>query len=162
MHSMHMQLGHALIDLFAHCCVCVLTLCCSASACLRVVSCGAGLASCCWLCSTYGVVTKARHRVTGQLVAIKMFKESDEDEQVRKTALREIRILKQLKHENIVGLIEVFRKAGKVRTQHACNYKQQQRQSAKQSQLSLLLLLTFALRFAIWSLARRCLRACVG
>lgn len=37
---------------------------------------------------------KARHKDSGQLVAIKMFKESDEDEQVRKTALREVRILK--------------------------------------------------------------------
>ena len=36
---------------------------------------------------------KARHKETGQIVAIKKFKESDEDEQVRKTALREVRIL---------------------------------------------------------------------
>ncbi|OQR81823.1 cyclin-dependent kinase-like [Thraustotheca clavata] len=63
---------------------------------------------------TYGVVLKCRHRETGQIVAIKKFKESDEDEQVRKTAMREIRILKQLKHENIVNLIEVFRRKGKL------------------------------------------------
>jgi cyclin-dependent kinase-like len=44
---------------------------------------------------TYGVVLKCRHKETGQIVAIKKFKESDEDEQVRKTALREVRILKQ-------------------------------------------------------------------
>ena len=44
--------------------------------------------------STYGVVLKARHKESGQIVAIKRFKESDEDEQVRKTALREVRILK--------------------------------------------------------------------
>lgn len=43
---------------------------------------------------TYGVVLKARHKESGQIVAIKRFKESDEDEQVRKTALREVRILK--------------------------------------------------------------------
>ena len=30
---------------------------------------------------TYGVVLKARHKETGQIVAIKKFKESDEDEQ---------------------------------------------------------------------------------
>ena len=64
--------------------------------------------------STYGVVLKARHKETGQVVAIKKFKESDEDEQVRKTALREVRILKQLKHDNIVTLIEVFRRKGKL------------------------------------------------
>jgi len=46
------------------------------------------------VCSTYGVVLKARHKGTGQVVAIKKFKESDEDDQVKKTALREIRILK--------------------------------------------------------------------
>ena len=57
---------------------------------------------------------KARHKETGQIVAIKKFKESDEDEQVRKTALREVRILKQLKHDNIVNLIEVFRRKGKL------------------------------------------------
>ena len=64
--------------------------------------------------STYGVVLKARHKETGQIVAIKKFKESDEDEQVRKTALREVRILKQLKHDNIVNLIEVFRRKSKL------------------------------------------------
>ena len=64
---------------------------------------------------TYGVVLKCRHKETGQIVAIKKFKESDEDEQVRKTALREVRILKQLKHDNIVNLIEVFRRKGKMR-----------------------------------------------
>jgi cyclin-dependent kinase-like len=63
---------------------------------------------------TYGMVLKARHRVTGLTVAIKKFKESDHDEQVRKTALREIRILKQLKHPNIVTLHEVFRRKGKL------------------------------------------------
>lgn len=41
---------------------------------------------------------KARHKETGQIVAIKKFKESDEDEQVRKTALREVRILKVRGH----------------------------------------------------------------
>jgi hypothetical protein len=45
-------------------------------------------------CRTYGVVLKARHKETGQFVAIKKIKESDKDEQVRKTALREVRILK--------------------------------------------------------------------
>ena len=31
---------------------------------------------------TYGVVLKCRHRTTGQIVAIKKFKEADNDEQV--------------------------------------------------------------------------------
>eukprot|EP01062_Namystynia_karyoxenos_P043291 TRINITY_DN3170_c0_g1_i1.p1 TRINITY_DN3170_c0_g1~~TRINITY_DN3170_c0_g1_i1.p1 ORF type:complete len:578 (+),score=177.38 TRINITY_DN3170_c0_g1_i1:237-1970(+) len=63
---------------------------------------------------TYGVVVKARHRETGQIVAIKKFKESDEDEQVRKTSLREVRVLKQLRHDNIINLLEVFRRKGKL------------------------------------------------
>jgi len=63
---------------------------------------------------TYGVVMRARHRETGQVVAIKKFKESDEDEQVRKTSLREVRVLKQLRHDNIITLLEVFRRKGKL------------------------------------------------
>ncbi|KAJ4455078.1 putative Cyclin-dependent kinase 1 [Paratrimastix pyriformis] len=63
---------------------------------------------------TYGRVLKCRHKETGLAVAIKKFKESDEDEQVRKTALREIRILKQLRHNNIINLFEVFRRKGKL------------------------------------------------
>ena len=63
---------------------------------------------------TYGVVIKARHKETGQIVAIKKFKESDDDEQVRKTSLREVRVLKQLRHDNIINLLEVFRRKGKL------------------------------------------------
>lgn len=60
------------------------------------------------------MVLKCRHKTTGQIVAIKKFKESDDDEQVKKTALREIKVLKALKHENIVSLLEVFRVKGKL------------------------------------------------
>ncbi|KAI9206349.1 cyclin-dependent kinase-like 2 [Polychytrium aggregatum] len=63
---------------------------------------------------TYGIVMKCRHRDTGQIVAIKKFKESEDDLQIRKTALREVRMLKQLKNENIVNLLEVFRRKGKL------------------------------------------------
>ncbi|KAJ2993686.1 Cyclin-dependent kinase-like 3 [Globomyces sp. JEL0801] len=63
---------------------------------------------------TYGMVMKCRHKDSGQIVAIKKFKESEDDLQIRKTALREVRMLKQLKNENIVNLIEVFRRKGKL------------------------------------------------
>lgn len=63
---------------------------------------------------TYGVVSKCRHRQGGQLVAIKKFKDSDADPQVRKTAMREVQLLKRLKHDNIVSLIDVFRRKGKL------------------------------------------------
>lgn len=43
---------------------------------------------------SYGIVMKCRHRETGQMVAIKKFLETEEDVQVRKLALREIRMLK--------------------------------------------------------------------
>ncbi|XP_076640663.1 cyclin-dependent kinase-like 4 [Halictus rubicundus] len=59
---------------------------------------------------TYGVVMKCKHRETGQLVAIKRFLETEEDVQVRKMAFREIRMLKKLRHENLVNMIEVFRR----------------------------------------------------
>ncbi|XP_072819129.1 cyclin-dependent kinase-like 1 isoform X4 [Vicugna pacos] len=59
---------------------------------------------------SYGVVFKCRNRDTGQIVAIKRFLESEDDPVIRKIALREIRMLKQLKHPNLVSLIEVFRR----------------------------------------------------
>src|SRR4051812_24365945 len=87
---------------------------------------------------TYGIVLKARHKLTNSIVAIKKFKDYIDDfhdithydtctssatsqqqlqlpsdttqNNVRKTAMREIKILKSLKHDNIVCLLEVFRK----------------------------------------------------
>ncbi|KPI84550.1 putative mitogen-activated protein kinase [Leptomonas seymouri] len=63
---------------------------------------------------TYGVVMKARSRTTGKLVAIKRFKQTDEDDHVRKTSTREVRMLQQLKHPNVVRLEDVFRREGKL------------------------------------------------
>ena len=59
---------------------------------------------------SYGIVYKAKHRRSGRMVAIKRFKEpEDTDEYVRKTALREIKLNKQLQHTNITALLEVYR-----------------------------------------------------
>ncbi|XP_071808473.1 cyclin-dependent kinase-like 4 isoform X1 [Asterias amurensis] len=59
---------------------------------------------------SYGMVMKCRHKETNQTVAIKKFIESEDDKMVKKIALREVRMLKQLRHENLVNLIEVFRR----------------------------------------------------
>ncbi|XP_011301516.1 cyclin-dependent kinase-like 2 isoform X2 [Fopius arisanus] len=59
---------------------------------------------------SYGIVMKCRHRDTGQIVAIKKFLETEEDVHVRKMAYREIRMLKKLQHDNLVKMIEVFRR----------------------------------------------------
>ncbi|CAL8302274.1 unnamed protein product [Boreogadus saida] len=63
---------------------------------------------------SYGVVFKCRNKDTGQVVAIKKFVESEDDPVIRKIALREIRMLKQLKHTNLVNLLEVFRRKRKL------------------------------------------------
>lgn len=62
----------------------------------------------------YGVVLKCKNKDTNEVVAIKKFKESEEDEAVRKTTLREVKILRIMKHENIVQLKEAFRRKGKL------------------------------------------------
>ncbi|XP_066527610.1 cyclin-dependent kinase-like 4 isoform X2 [Hoplias malabaricus] len=59
---------------------------------------------------SYGTVTKCRHRESGRIVAVKKFLESDEDKSVKKIALREIKLLRQLRHENLVNLLEVWKK----------------------------------------------------
>ena len=63
---------------------------------------------------TYGKVVKAINKETGAYVAIKKFKDSEENPSIKKTALREIRILKMLKHTNIVHLIEVLYQLKKI------------------------------------------------
>jgi len=45
----------------------------------------------------YGKVFMARNKETGEVVAIKKFKESDDDEIVKKTTMREVKMLRQLK-----------------------------------------------------------------
>ncbi|XP_053851056.1 cyclin-dependent kinase 3 isoform X3 [Vidua macroura] len=57
---------------------------------------------------TYGVVYKARNKRTGQLVALKKIRLDAESEGVPSTAIREISLLKELKHPNIVRLLDVI------------------------------------------------------
>ncbi|XP_064395856.1 cyclin-dependent kinase 9-like isoform X1 [Halichondria panicea] len=58
---------------------------------------------------TFGEVFKARNRKTNALVALKKVRMENETEGFPMTALREIRILQLLDHENIVSLIEICR-----------------------------------------------------
>ena len=51
---------------------------------------------------TYGTVFKAITKVSNQLVALKRIKLEAEDEGVPSTAIREISLLKELDHVNIV------------------------------------------------------------
>ncbi|XP_070786256.1 cyclin-dependent kinase-like 5 [Enoplosus armatus] len=59
---------------------------------------------------SYGTVLKCRHRDSGRLVAIKKFVDSDDDKTVKKIALREIKLLRQLRHDNLVNLLEVWKR----------------------------------------------------
>ncbi|XP_053115592.1 cyclin-dependent kinase-like 2 isoform X7 [Hemicordylus capensis] len=59
---------------------------------------------------SYGMVMKCRNKETGRIVAIKKFLESEDDKMVKKIAMREIKLLKQLRHENLVNLLEVCKK----------------------------------------------------
>ncbi|KAJ1341100.1 hypothetical protein BSLG_004302 [Batrachochytrium salamandrivorans] len=54
---------------------------------------------------TYGVVYKAKDKITGDTVALKKIRLETEDEGVPSTAIREISLLKELKHPNIVKAI---------------------------------------------------------
>jgi len=56
---------------------------------------------------TYGVVYKAKDRVTGEIVALKKIRLEAEDEGIPSTAIREISLLKELQHPNIVRLFDV-------------------------------------------------------
>lgn len=51
---------------------------------------------------TYGVVYKARDRVTKETFALKKIRLEQEDEGVPSTAIREISLLKEMQHGNIV------------------------------------------------------------
>ncbi|KAM8939396.1 cyclin-dependent kinase-like 2 [Pelodytes ibericus] len=59
---------------------------------------------------SYGMVMKCRNKESGRIVAIKKFLESEDDKMVKKIAMREIKLLKQLRHENLVNLLEVCKK----------------------------------------------------
>jgi len=56
---------------------------------------------------TYGIVYKAKDKKTQELLALKKIRLEAEDEGIPSTAIREISLLKQLQHPNIVRLYDV-------------------------------------------------------
>jgi len=56
---------------------------------------------------TYGVVYKAKDRITAEVIALKKIRLEVEDEGIPSTAIREISLLKELQHPNIVRLYDV-------------------------------------------------------
>jgi len=63
---------------------------------------------------TYGVVYKARDKTTDEIVALKRIRLEVEDEGIPSTALREISLLRELRHDNIVELKDCVQSEGKL------------------------------------------------
>jgi serine/threonine protein kinase len=63
---------------------------------------------------TYGVVYKAKDKRNSDIVALKRIRLEQEEEGLPATAIREISILKDLKHPNVVDLKEVINAKGKL------------------------------------------------
>ncbi|KAG8129311.1 hypothetical protein E2320_016013 [Naja naja] len=63
---------------------------------------------------TYGVVYKAKNKITGDVVALKKIRLDTETEGVPSTAIREISLLKELNHPNIVKLLDVIHTENKL------------------------------------------------
>lgn len=63
-----------------------------------------------WLFSsgTYGIVYKAQDKKTHTYVAMKKIRLESEDEGVPSTAIREVSMLRELRHPNIVDLEDVI------------------------------------------------------
>lgn len=56
---------------------------------------------------TYGIVYKAKDKLNNQIIALKRIRLEAEDEGIPSTAIREISLLKELRHVNIVRLYDV-------------------------------------------------------
>ncbi|KAG5458332.1 MAG: kinase-like domain-containing protein [Olpidium bornovanus] len=54
---------------------------------------------------TYGVVYKAKCEATNAIVAMKKIRLEAEDEGIPSTAIREVALLRELKHDNIVKCV---------------------------------------------------------
>jgi cyclin-dependent kinase 2 len=59
-------------------------------------------------------VYKAKNKLTGEVMALKKIRLDTETEGVPSTAIREISLLEELKHPNIVKLLDVIRTENKL------------------------------------------------
>jgi len=57
---------------------------------------------------TYGIVYKAQNKETGEIVALKRIRLDNEEEGIPCTAVREISLLRELRHANIVRLYDIL------------------------------------------------------
>jgi len=57
---------------------------------------------------TWGVVHMAEQKATGRTVAVKKIKSQETREGVNFTAIREIKLLREFKHPNIIELVDCF------------------------------------------------------
>ena len=57
---------------------------------------------------SYGVVFKGRHKKRGDIVAMKKVKIDAEDEGIPATSVREISMLRDIQHQNIVQLKDIL------------------------------------------------------
>uniref|UniRef100_A0A0N5CIE0 Protein kinase domain-containing protein n=1 Tax=Strongyloides papillosus TaxID=174720 RepID=A0A0N5CIE0_STREA len=63
---------------------------------------------------TYGVVYKSRHKQSGQIVALKKIRIGVEDDGVPATTIREVAMLREVRHPNIVSLEAVIMQPKKI------------------------------------------------
>uniref|UniRef100_A0A0K0EEN2 Protein kinase domain-containing protein n=1 Tax=Strongyloides stercoralis TaxID=6248 RepID=A0A0K0EEN2_STRER len=63
---------------------------------------------------TYGVVYKSKHKTLGTIVAMKKIRIDDNDEGVPATTIREVAMLREVRHPNIVSLETVIMQPKKV------------------------------------------------
>ncbi|KAL0233641.1 hypothetical protein PCE1_002154 [Barthelona sp. PCE] len=63
---------------------------------------------------TYGIVVRARCLEDGNIYALKKIKLESQDEGVPSTAVREISILRELNHDNIVSLVDIIHSASEL------------------------------------------------
>ena len=56
---------------------------------------------------TYGVVFKAKDKSTDKIIALKKIRLENTDEGIPSTAIREISLLQELRHPNIIELLDI-------------------------------------------------------